>query len=169
MLAYKIDAGIHNLKVLAGISDGEWHYYTSINFYLVLLFGFAAYLVWGYMFEMMLKEKTKKSVDIKAAIIIKGLKEEISLLRIELNNLETRIIELETQLKAVTSQIEQLKKELEKSMQNQDALSQNLTSFYMGWQQYLNNTTEFVIEKEQCEQIFNEFIQLQFHQVNSAN
>ena len=169
MLAYKIDAGIHNLKVMAGISDGDWHFYSSINFYLVLLFGFAAYLVWGYMFEMMLKEKTKKSPDIKANIIIKGLKEEISLLRIELSNLETRIIELETQLKAIISQIEQLKKELEKRLQNPDALSQNLTSFYMGWQQWLNSTNEFLLEKDPCEQTFNDFIQSQFHQAVSAN
>jgi chromosome segregation ATPase len=154
---------------MAGISDGEWHFYASINFYLVLLFGFAAYLVWGYMFEMMLKEKTKKSSDVKAAIIIKGLKKEISHLRTELSNLETRIIELETQLKAILSQIEQLKKELEKRMQNPDALSQNLTSFYMGWQQYLNNTAEFINEKDLCEQTFNEFIQSQFHQAVSAN
>lgn len=169
MLAYKIDAGIHNLKVMAGISDDGWNFYTSINFYLVLLFGFAAYLVWGYMFEMMIKEKTKKSADIKAAIIIKGLKEEISLLRIELSNLETKIIELETQLKAIISQIEQLKKELEKRLQNPDALSQNLTSFYIGWQLYLINTTEFINEKELCEQTFNDFMQSQFQQVVIAN
>lgn len=169
MLAYKIDLGIHNLKIMAGVSDADWHYYTSINFYLVLLFGFAAYLVWGYMFEMMLKEKTKKSADIKAAIIIKGLKEEISLLRIEMSILESKIIELETQLKSVISQLEQLEKQLEKRMQNPDALSQNLTSFFMGWQQYLNNTTEFISEKLECEQIFNDFIQSQFHQPVSAN
>jgi uncharacterized protein involved in exopolysaccharide biosynthesis len=135
----------------------------------VLLFGFAAYLVWGYMFEMMLKEKAKKSPEIKADIIIKGLKEEISLLRIELSNLETRIIELETQLKAVISQIEQLKKELEKRLQNPDALSQNLTSFYIGWQLYLINTTEFINEKDLCEQTFNDFMQSQFHQTVTAN
>jgi hypothetical protein len=169
MLAYKIDKGIHDLKIMAGVSDGEWHFYTSINFYLVLLFGFAAYLVWGYMFEMMLKEKTKKSPDIKASIIIKGLKEEISLLRVELSNLESRIIELETQIKAIESQLEQLKKELEKRLQNPDTLSQNLTSFYIGWQLWLTGTNEFLLEKELCEQTFNDFIQSQFHQAVSAN
>ena len=168
-LAFKIDKGLHDLKMMAGVPDADWHFYTSINFYLVLLFGFAAYLVWGFMFEMMLKEKTKKSADIKAAIIIKGLKEEISLLRVELSNLEARIIELETQLKSIVSQLEQLKKELEKRLQNPDALSQNLTSFYMGWQQYLNNTTEFINEKDLCEHTFNEFIQSQFQQAVSAN
>ena len=90
-------------------------------------------------------------------------------MRIELSNVETRIIELETQLKAIISQIEQLKKELEKRMQNPDALSQNLTSFYMGWQQWLNSTNEFLLEKDPCEQTFNDFIQSQFHQEVSAN
>ena len=65
--------------------------------------------------------------------------------------------------------MEQLEKQLEKRMQNPDALSQNLTSFFMGWQQYLNNTTEFISEKLECEQIFNDFIQSQFHQPVSAN
>lgn len=169
MLAYKIDLGIHNLKIMAGVADEDWHFYSSINFYLVLLFGFAAYLVWGYMFEMMLKEKNKKFADIKASIIIKGLKEEISILRIELKDLETKIIELEAQLKSILSQLEQLKKELESRMQNPDALSQNLTSFYMGWQQYLNNTKEFESEKEQCEQTFATFIESLFKQPLSLN
>ncbi len=26
LLMNKIDLGIHNLKIMAGISDGEWHY-----------------------------------------------------------------------------------------------------------------------------------------------
>jgi membrane associated rhomboid family serine protease len=37
-LAYKIDKGLHDLKVMAGIPDLYWSFYTSINFYLVLLF-----------------------------------------------------------------------------------------------------------------------------------
>lgn len=167
MLAYKIDSGIHNLKVMAGFADANWHFYSSINFYLVLLFGFCAYLVWGYMFELMLKEKAKKSHDSIAAIIIKGLKDEIALLKEELKELETKIIELETQLKAVLLKLEQLKRDLEKRMQNPDVLSQNLTSFYIGWSHWLNSTSEFEFEKSKCDQIFNEFMNSQFtHVVN---
>ena len=169
MLAYKIDLGIHNLKVMAGVADADWHFYSSINFYLVLLFGFCAYLVWGYMFELMLKEKAKKSHDIKASIIIKGLKEEIALLRVELKDLETKIIELETQLKSVLSKLEQLKRDLEKRMQNPDVLSQNLTSFYIGWSHWLNSTSEFELEKASCDQTFNEFMNSQFTQVENQN
>ena len=168
LMAYKIDLGIHDLKVMAGVADPEWQFYSSINFYMVLLFGFCAYLVWGYMFEMMLKEKNKKSGDVKAALIIKGLKEEIKTFRTELEVLETKIIELETQIKTLISQLEQLKMDLENRMLNPDALSQNLTSFYMGWRQYLNGT-DLSLEKVRCEDTFNDFIQAQFNPVSVLN
>jgi hypothetical protein len=168
LMAYKIDLGIHDLKVMAGIADAEWHFYSSINFYMVLLFGFCAYLVWGYMFEMMLKEKNKKTGDIRAALIIKGLKEEIKTLRNELEKLDAKVIELETQIKTLVSQLEQFKKDLENRMLNPDALSQNLTSFYMGWRQYLNGT-DLSLEKVRCEDTFNDFIHAQFNQVAILN
>lgn len=168
LMAYKIDLGIHDLKVMAGVADVDWYFYSSINFYMVLLFGFCAYLVWGYMFEMMLKEKNKKTGDVRAALIIKGLKEEIAALRLELQVLETKIIELETQIKNILSQLEQLKKDLESRMLNPDALSQNLTSFYMGWRQYLNGT-DLSLEKVKCEETFNDFMQAQFNQVALLN
>lgn len=168
LMAYKIDLGIHDLKVMAGVADAGWSFYSSINFYMVLLFGFCAYLVWGYMFEMMLKEKNKKTGDIRAALIIKGLKEEIKTLKSELQVLETKIIELETQIKNILSQLEQLKKDLESRMLNPDALSQNLTSFYMGWRQYLNGT-DLSLEKVRCEETFNDFIQTQFNSMAILN
>ena len=168
LMAYKIDLGIHDLKVMAGVADADWSFYSSINFYMVLLFGFCAYLVWGYMFEMMLKEKNKKTGDARAALIIKGLKEEIKILKNELQILEAKIIELETQIKNILSQLEQLKKDLESRMLNPDALSQNLTSFYMGWRQYLNGT-DLSLEKVKCEETFNDFMQAQFNQVALLN
>lgn len=168
LMAYKIDLGIHDLKIMAGVADADWCFYTSINFYMVLLFGFCAYLVWGYMFEMMLKEKRKKNADVKASLIIKGLKDEIKKLKSELEVLESKIIELEAQIKIILSQLEQLKKELENRMLNPDALSQNLTSFYMGWRQYLNGT-DLGLEKVRCEETFNDFIQAQFNQVTILN
>lgn len=164
LVAFKIDLGIHNLKIMAGIPDADWCFYLSINFYMVLLFGFCAYLVWGYMFEMMLKEKSKKTGDIKATLIIAGLKEEISVLKNELQILEVKIIELETQIKNILTQLEQLKSNLENRMLNPEALSQNLTSFYMGWRQFLNGTTDLSLEKVKCEDEFNDFMQSEFNQ-----
>lgn len=169
LMAYKIDLGIHNLKEMAGIADLGWHFYSSVNFYLVLVFGFVVYLVWGYLFEMMLKEKIKKTGTTKAALIIDGLKLEIKELRRELDVLNTKIIALETQIKATLAQLEQLKKDLENNMLNPNALSQNLTSFYMGWREYLNRRTDFILEKSNCDTAFNEFMNSQFNTIVNLN
>ena len=162
-LAYKIDKGLQDMKTMAGIAEMDWKFYTSINFYLVLLFGFAAYLVWGFTYEMMLTEKNKKTGQIKATLIIKGLKDEIKKLRDELQILDNKIIDLETQIKAILAQVEQLKGDLENRMLKPDELSQNLTSFYMGWNQFLNGTSDLSQEKEKCEITFNEFLQKHFN------
>ena len=121
------------------------------------------------MFEMMLKEKSKKTGNVKAELIIKGLKEEIKIMKIQLQDSEKRIIELEAQIKNLESQIDQLKKDLESRMLNPDALSQNLTSFYMGWLQYLNNTNDTDLEKQKCENVFKDFYEIHFSQPLSLN
>lgn len=157
-LAYKIDKGLHDLKVMAGIPDMDWRFYSSINFYLVLLFGFAAYLVWGFTFEMMISEKTKKSIEIKANILIKGLKKQISELKESIVKLEEKIKLLEGQIQILKQQIDKLKRSLESAMQNPDELSRNLTSFYLGWRQFLNGSSEFDEVKVECENTYNYFI-----------
>lgn len=157
-LAYKIDKGLHDLKVMAGIPDMDWRFYSSINFYLVLLFGFAAYLVWGFTFEMMISEKTKKSKEIKANILIKGLKKQISELKESIVKLEEKIKLLEGQIQILKQQIDKLKRSLESAMQNPDELSRNLTSFYLGWRQFLNGSSEFDEVKVECENTYNYFI-----------
>ena len=168
LLAYKIDSGIHNLKLMAGVGDVDWHFYSSINFYMVLLFGFCAYLVWGYMFEMMINEKNKKSGHKRASLIIQGLKDDIKILNNELQSLEAKIIELETQIKNIFAQLDQLKREMESRMLNPNVLSQNLNSFYMGWRQYLNGT-DLTLEKVSCDDTFNDFINTQFNHIASLN
>ena len=157
-LAYKIDKGLHDLKVMAGIPDMDWRFYSSINFYLVLLFGFAAYLVWGFTFEMMISEKTKKSKEIKANILIKGLKKQISELKESIVKMDEKIKLLEGQIQILKQQIEKLKRSLESAMQNPDELSRNLTSFYLGWRQFLNGSSEFDAIKIECENTYNNFI-----------
>ena len=68
LIAYKIDSGIHELKQMMGISDSGWAWYKSVNFYLVLAFGFATYLLWGFIYEAAIKEHEKKNVNAKTMI-----------------------------------------------------------------------------------------------------
>lgn len=169
LLAYKIDKGIHDLKVMAGIADENWSFLTSINFYLVLAFGFLAYLVWGYMYAIMITEKDKKNGQISADLTIKSLKNEIKEQRVFIKELNTKVIELESQITILLKQIENLKNDLERTMLNPDLLSQSLTSFYMGWLQFLNSSTELELKKETCEIAYNQFMNLHFQTKPSIN
>ena len=166
LIAYKIDKGLHDLKVMAGIPDADWKFYLSINFYLVLLFGFVAYLIWGFMYEMLIKEKSKKNPDIKANILIKELKKQILVLKDEIVKIEEKIKELESKIQILTQQIDKLKRNLEVAMQNPDELSRNLTSFYLGWRQFLNGSSDFNEVKILCEQTYNNFISNSFTTLN---
>lgn len=157
-LAYKIDKGIHDLKLMAGIADADWKFYLSINFYLVLLFGFCAYLIWGQMYELMLTEKNKKNTDIKAEIIITDLKIKLAEQKQELQQLEVKVRELQSTVSIIKQQLEKLKKDLETAMVNPDELARNLTSFYKGWRQYLVGSSELVNEKIACEAAYSEFM-----------
>ncbi len=169
LLAYKIDLGIHELKVMAGMADENWYFLTSINFYLVLVFGFLVYLLWGYMYELMIKEKNKKNAAVCAEIIIKGLKKEIRELKNNIKTLEAKVIELESKIDTLQQRIEQMKKDLEKAMINPDLLSQNLTSFYMGWRQFLNGSEDFETKKVDCENAYQEFMSKNFIRPQSLN
>ncbi len=157
-LAYKIDKGIHDLKIMAGVPDADWKFYTSINFYLVLLFGFCAYLVWGQMYELVIKEKTKKNTDIKAEIIINTLKEKMKEQKDALMKLEIRVKELEATIAGILQQMEKLKKDLETARINPDELARNLTSFYEGWRRFLMGTSQFESQKTTCETAYTGFI-----------
>ena len=157
-LAFKIDKGIHDLKLMAGIPDAGWQFYTSINFYLVLLFGFCAYLVWGQMYELMLKEKNKKNTDVKAEIIINELKNKLNDKKQALQLVEIKVRELGAEVNIIKQQLEQLKKDLETAMVNPDELARNLTSFYKGWRQYLLGSSELETERTECEAAYKEFM-----------
>jgi hypothetical protein len=157
-LAYKIDKGIHDLKGMAGIPDADWKFYLSINFYLVLLFGFCAYLVWGQMYELMIKEKNKKNTDIKAEILINDLKAKLSEQKLDVQFLEAKVKELEAEIKIIKQQLERLRKDLETAMVNPDELARNLTSFYKGWRQYLLGSSELEAERVECEIAYKEFM-----------
>lgn len=169
LLAYKIDSGIHELKVMAGIAGEDWNFLTSINFYLVLAFGFLAYLVWGYMYDLMLKEKEKKNAQICAGLIIKDLKSKIKKQKEIIKELKAKVLELESQVSMLEDKIEELKKQLDKTMLNPDLLSQNLTSFYMGWRQFLNGSPDFDIKKDECERAYNDFMENHFQKLPSLN
>lgn len=157
LLAFKIDSGIHELKLMMGVADENWFWYKSVNFYLVLAFGFVAYILWGIMYEAAIKENGKKNVDVKTEIEIKGIRKRIREIENEIIKLKQEVSDLQKLIDSLAMTITNLKKELEKALTKPETLLRNMENFYAGWLQYLNGSHDNESKKMSCEGIYKTF------------
>ena len=157
LLAYKIDSGIHDLKTMMGIADPTWVWYKSVNFYLVLAFGFGTYLLWGFIYEASLTEHEKKNVNAKAELEIKGLKKRIREIENEILLCHADILDLQKQIDSLKIEIEALKKQLDQASLKPEELRRNMEQFYAGWLVFLNGTNELNVNKELCVNVYKQF------------
>lgn len=166
LLAYKIDKSIHEIKVLSGIGEENWNFWASENFYLVLAFGYLAYLVFGYIYQLMIEEKAKKNPKKIAIRNIGLIKDQIKEIEVIINKYEERIVALESQVKILENRIELLTKRLNDTMINPEILSKSLNSFYIGWRQFLNGNSDTNSQKEECENVYKTFMQENFKTIS---
>lgn len=159
LIAYKIDSGIHELKQMMGVADEGWVWFKSVNFYLVLSFGFGTYLLWGFLYEAAHHEHDKKNVNAKAEIEIKGMKKRIREVENEIIGQKKEMGELQKMVDALKLAVESLKKDLEAALMKPETLLRNMENFYAGWLQYLNNTTGNEGKIQACETIYKNFHQ----------
>lgn len=169
LIAYKIDSGIHELKQMMGVVDGEWAWYKSVNFYLVLAFGFGTYILWGFLYEAALKEHEKKNVNAKAEIEIKGIKKRMREIENEIIGYKKDISDLQKLIDTLILTIESLKKHLETALMKPETLLRNMENFYAGWLQYLNGTNDSEAKIQTCELIYKNFNQPSTTVVNNLN
>ena len=159
LIAYKIDSGIHELKTMMGIGDADWAWYRSVNFYLVLAFGFGTYMLWGFIYEAAIKEHEKKNVTAKAEIEIKGIKKRIREIENEIIKHKLEISELQKIIDGLKLTIENLKKDLERALTKPETLLRNMENFYAGWLQYMNGANGNETKRITCENIYRNFHQ----------
>ncbi len=159
LIAYKIDSGIHELKTMMGIADESWGWYKSVNFYLVLAFGFGTYILWGFIYEAAIKEHGKKNVNAKAEIEIKGIQKRIREIENEIIKHKQEISDLQKLVDALKMAIENLKKDLERALTKPETLLRNMENFYAGWLHYLNGSNSNDSKKSTCENIYRNFHQ----------
>lgn len=157
LLAFKIDSGIHDLKTMVGIADKDWVWYKSINFYLVLAFGFGTYLLWGLIYEAALHEHEKKNINAKVEIEIIGLKEKIRELEKEIITQKEMAKEMQKQIDALKLEIEKLRKQMEQSSLRPEELKRNMEHFYAGWLAYLYGMNEHNPKLVPCEAVYKRF------------
>lgn len=155
--------------MLSGIAEGKWHFWTSENFYLVLAFGYLAYLVFGYVYQLMIEEKTKKNPKKIALRKINLIKEDIKEINLIINKYQEDIVALESKVKMLENKIELLNKRLNETMLNPEVLSQSLNSFYIGWIQFLNGSLDYENQKRECNDAYKHFMEENFKTLPSVN
>ncbi|WP_242084227.1 hypothetical protein [Aestuariivivens sediminis] len=169
LLAYKIDKSIHEIKVLSGIAEEDWMFWTSENFYLVLAFGYLAYLIFGYIYQLMIEEKVKKNPKKIAQRKVALIKDQIKEINLTINKLQEDIVALDSKVTMLESRIELLNKRLNEAMINPEILSQSLNSFYIGWIQFLNGSLDYERQKEECDTAYKQFMEENFKTIPSVN
>lgn len=104
ILGYKISEGLHNNTYNKGLVEEVWRFrmiFTDVTFYLVLIIGFAAYILWGFLLHFVLSHPNLKSETID--ILYTNTK--IQTKREALNNLNQTLQVLKDQLTKVSKEI----------------------------------------------------------------
>ena len=157
LIALKIHLNIIDAKALIGILDTT-PWYRSANFYLVIVFGYFAYMAWAMIYEESQKEAAKRNTDKVAEYMIKTLKNEIKSLREEIKQMQIRLEELRGIVLKLQLEVETLKSQLNKVLQDPNLLYRNLHNFYEGWLRYLNAGENMEEKVMLCEGNFKNFM-----------
>lgn len=166
LIAYKIHENIIQAKSIIGIEDNlPW--FRSINFWLVIVFGFVAYMAWALLFEEYIREADKKSSDKVADVMIKNINNEIKVLKNDLRDLKLKLNEISSSIQKLQQEVDSLKKQMERIIHDPDLLLSNLHKFYEGWLRYLNGSDSLSYRKKLCDEKFNEFLKDNFYSSNN--
>ena len=151
---------------MMNLADPTWAWYKSVNFYLVLAFGFGTYLLWGFIYEAVLAEHGKKYVTAATEIEIKDLKVKIRQIEKEVIDLKKQLSDLQKEFEGLKIEIESLRKELDAAALRPEELLRNMENFYAGWLGFLNGISESNLQKASCEAVYKTFNQSLRQQLN---
>jgi peptidoglycan hydrolase CwlO-like protein len=158
LLAYFIEANNHQVKILMGLADGEWVFYKSPVFIMVLVMGFFTCMGWSILLHTLRSEKEKLNPKAVIRKKIFFLKEKIKELEIEINNLKSELLKQKEELKNLEIKVESLKKEKENIHYGINILKHNVHSFYSGWLQYVVNLKNSEELKDKSKEIIDNFM-----------
>lgn len=142
LLAHEILRKIYEVKLMSGMVHGMWSttkVFTSPEFYLIILSGFAVYLLWGYLLGYIIKQNEMRKpfkVAIKRRMLrIETLEKEIAEDTAKMDVLAKAVTEHETEIK----RLERLLKDF--IYFNYEHFCECVNSFAVGWCEYLANAS----------------------------
>lgn len=162
LLAYKIHTTIREAKSLMGIEDlTPW--YSSTTFWLVIVFGYVAYMAWAGIFQLFRSEKNKRNPQYMVAFLIRNLIDDIHRLQEEIRQYRDTLHSLRNKKDQLNHELEELRHKLGRIMQDPSLLLQNLHQFYKGWLRYLNAGNKERVVSD-CDIVFKQFLTTHFSQ-----
>lgn len=143
-IGYKISEGVHNNEFNAGRTNELWNFkmiFSDINFYLVLVLGFAVYVIWGFLLHYVLGHPYLKTASEKEKLLIENLNNKISERRTELSEMISKIHRLDSDINSIESRIEGKQNDIigyENGVIpiNLQSLLSAIGEFMGGWQNY---------------------------------
>jgi molecular chaperone GrpE (heat shock protein) len=166
LLAYKIEQASYEARYMTGMVQEPWewtHAFVSANFYLVLVFGFVTYFIWGMFYHEWHKEMLKRLKDNRQERLrLQKIQEEerkIDELQEEIAEHQAELPRLEAERQNLQTQIEQLQRKINAQYISKKDLLHSLDSFGTGWLQYVSNLPDSERRTERCREILESFKQ----------
>lgn len=145
MLAYKIESNIYESKVMTGLANPNmpWveHFY-SINFWLVIAFGYVAYFVWGQLWNAWTIERLKKDAGKMSYLQIQNIKEKTSQSEELIEKYKVSKNDLKSEIEKFNKDIEQIKINMNYVVYSRQDLSRKLNTFFDGWLKYITTDSQ---------------------------
>lgn len=138
IIAYKITEGIYEAKFLTGLTEATWKFsmvWEDVNFYLVILAGFAAYIIWGILLNYVIEENKNRRYVRGAK---KRRQDEIKNLELEIKKSESLINENENTTNTNEAEIGKLERLLKAQIISLDDLFSKLDTYFNGWSGYIH-------------------------------
>lgn len=156
LLAYKIDASMEQVKALIGM-ESDPKFWLHPNFWLVILFGYLAYLVWGIIVEAAFTEWGKRDHLAVGRAKIKLLKEKINDQETEILDHKLNICEMEKVIQLKELDKVALQKQLDSTTYSVTEMLVSLDSYVRGFYNYLNYLFGTDLKLLECKNIYKGF------------
>jgi len=159
IIAYEIVEKIYNIKkegsfvamedMTVGKSIGE------VNFWLIIFAGFVVYIIWGFVFDLMMKEYAKLD---KVRYAIKSIEKKIADYKIECKSIKFKIEELETTKNSNIGEIDKLKIDLQGVIIFFNDVREGLNFYFSGWVNYMKGAGMDLSVIGECNNVKENFI-----------
>ena len=158
LLAFFIEDKNHQVKLLMGRAEPDYHFYDNPVFYMVLILGYFTCLGWSILLHEIKAEREKLDVEKVTEAEIRALKEKRLGLTNQIQNLKAEVVRHEGKMEELRGEIAGLTRRCEQISLSLFDLEKRVTDFYDGWLSYVNLHSRHNADlKASCQDVLHTF------------